>query len=78
MGVEVIALTLVMSTSFGLLISGRRYLRGYVEKHGKQPPATWMFHRSDDPDLEGQRRVALVLLPFYLVAALIYFARPGP
>ena len=75
---EVIALTLVMSTSFGLLISGRRYLRGYIDKHGRQPPATWMFHRSDDPDLEGQRRVALFLLPFYLVAAVIYFARPGP
>ena len=75
---EVFALTLVMSTSVGLLISGRRYLRGYVEKHGTQPPATWMFHRSDDADLEGIRRVALALLPFYLVAGLIYFARPGP
>jgi hypothetical protein len=75
--VEVIALTLVMSTSFGLLISGRRYLRGYVERHGTQPPATWMFHRSDDPELEGVRRVALALLPFYLVAAVLYVLRPG-
>jgi len=75
---ELVALSMVMATSFGLLISGRRYLRGYVEKHGTQPPATWMFHRSDDPDLEGQRRIALALLPFYLVAAVIYFARPGP
>ena len=74
---EVIALTLVMSTSFGLLVSGRRYLRGYVAKHGTQPPATWMFHRSDDPDLEGVRRVALALLPFYLVAAIVYVLRPG-
>jgi len=75
---DLVALSMVMATSFGLLISGRRYLRGYVEKHGTQPPATWMFHRSDDPDLEGQRRIALALLPFYLVAGLIYFARPGP
>ena len=75
---ELVALSMMMATSFGLLISGRRYLRGYVEKHGTQPPATWMFHRSDDPDLEGQRRIALALLPFYLVAGLIYFARPGP
>ena len=75
---DLVALSMVMATSFGLLISGRRYLRGYVKKHGTQPPATWMFHRSDDPDLEGQRRIALALLPFYLVAGLIYFARPGP
>ena len=74
---ELVALALVMSTSFGLLVSGRRYLRGYVAKHGTQPPATWMFHRSDDPDLEGVRRVALALLPFYLVAAVLYVLRPG-
>ncbi|HTK45661.1 MAG TPA: hypothetical protein VL749_09950 [Patescibacteria group bacterium] len=74
---ELVALALVMSTSFGLLVSGRRYLRGYVTKHGTQPPATWMFQRSDDPDLEGLRRVALALLPFYLVAAVIYLLRPG-
>jgi len=75
--VELVALALVMSTSFGLLVSGRRYLRSYVAKHGTQPPATWMFHRSDDPDLEGVRRVALALLPFYLVAAVVYVLRPG-
>jgi hypothetical protein len=72
----VIALTIVMATSFGLLISGRRYLRGYVVRHGRQPPATWMFRRSDDAELEGLRRVALALLPFYLIAAVIYLLRP--
>ena len=74
---EFVALAMVMSTSFGLLVAGRRYLRGYVAKHGRQPPAMWMFHRSDDPDLEGVRRVALALLPFYLVAAVINLLRPG-
>ena len=72
-----VAFTLVMSTGFGLLVLGRRYLRGYVARHGKAPPATWMFHRSDDPDLEQDRRLALVLLPVFLIAALIYLARPG-
>ena len=75
-GMDLVALSLVMATSFGLLVSGRRYLRGYVAKHGSIPPATWMFHRSDDPDLEGVRRVALALLPFYLVAGVIYLTRP--
>jgi hypothetical protein len=75
--VAAVALTLVMATSFGLLVAGRRYLRGYVARHGTQPPAMWMFHRSDDPELEGLRRVALALLPFYLVAAVIYLLRPG-
>ena len=71
-----VALTLVMATSFGLLIAGRRYLRGYVARHGEQPPATWMFTRSDDPELESLRRVALLLLPLYLVAGAIYVLRP--
>ena len=75
---EIVSLSMVMATSFGLLISGRRYLRGYVAKHGTAPPPMWMFHRSPDPELEGNRRAALVLLPFYLVAAVIYLFRPGP
>ena len=73
----VVALTLVMATSFGLLVAGRRYLRGYVARHGTQPPASWMFRRSPDPELETYRRLALGLLPFYLVAAVIYLLRPG-
>ena len=73
---EILALSVVMATSFGLLVSGRRYLRGYVAKHGVAPPPMWMFHRSPDPDLEGARRAALVLLPFYLVAAFVYLLRP--
>jgi len=71
-----VALALVMATSFGLLVLGRRYLRGYVARHGTQPPATWMFRRSEDPELESVRRVALGLLPFYLVAAMLYLLRP--
>jgi hypothetical protein len=71
-----VALTLVMATSFGLLISGRRFLRGYVARYGTQPPTTWMFRRSPYPELESLRRVALALLPFYLVAAAIYLLRP--
>lgn len=74
---EFTALALVMSTSFGLLVLGRRYLRGYVARHGTMPPARWMFQRAEDPELERLRRVALALLPFYLVAAVIYLLRPG-
>jgi hypothetical protein len=74
--VAYVALAMVMATSFGLLIAGRRYLRGYVARHGRQPPASWMFRRSDDSELESMRRLALALLPFYLVAAVIYVLRP--
>jgi hypothetical protein len=35
-----------------------------------------MFQRSDDPELEGVRRLALALLPLDLVAAVIYLLRP--
>jgi len=75
--VDLIALSVAMATSVGLLVSGRRYLRGYVARHGTRPPAMWMFQRAEDPDLERIRRVALALLPFYLVAAVIYLLRPG-
>jgi hypothetical protein len=73
--VAYVALSMVMATSFGLLVLGRRYLRGYVARNGRQPPASWMFRHSDDPELEGMRRLALALLPFYLVAAVIYVLR---
>ena len=78
MSLPLVALALVMATSFGLLVAGRRYLRGYVARHGVPPPATWMFRRSPDRELENARRAALALLPFYLVAAAIYLLRPGP
>ena len=71
-----VALTVVLATSFGLLIAGRRFRRGYIARHASEPPATWMFRRSEDPELEGLRRLALVLLPFDLIAAAIYLARP--
>jgi hypothetical protein len=72
------ALTVVMATSVVLMVLGRRYFRGYFRRHGTQPPATWMFRRADDPDLERVRRIALVLLPFDVIAAAIYLLRPGP
>ena len=72
----IVALSMVMATSFGLLICGRRFLRGYVERHGTRPPSLWMFQRSGDPELEPLRRIALALLPFYLIAAVIYLLRP--
>jgi hypothetical protein len=78
MGVPFFALTVVMATSVGLMVVGRRYFRGYFSRRGTHPPATWMFARADDPDLERLRRVALVLLPIDVIAALIYLARPGP
>ncbi len=73
---EIVALSMVMATSFGLLISGRRFLRGYVARHGTPPPSMWMFRRSSDPELEPFRRAALALLPIYLIAAFIYLLRP--
>lgn len=71
-----VALTIIFATSLGLLIAGRRYLRRYIARYGTQPPAMWMFRRADDPELESYRRLALVLLPFYLVAAAIVLLQP--
>jgi hypothetical protein len=73
-----VALTVVMATSVALMVVGRRYFRAYFSRHGEQPPATWMFRRADHPDLERNRRIALVLLPIDVIAALTYLLRPGP
>jgi len=37
---------------------------------------TWMFHGTGDPELEGPRRLALGLLPIFLVALVLYLFRP--
>ena len=73
-----IALGLVAVTSVVVWRSGNRYTKGYFARYGKMPPLTWMFHRTDQPDLERERRTALVFLPFYLVGAIVYLAFTGP
>ena len=70
------ALSLVIATSLGLLIVGRRFLHSYLAREGTQPPATWLFQRAKYPELETLRRTGLVLLPLYLIAAIVYLARP--
>jgi hypothetical protein len=55
---------------------GARYSRRYIAKHQARPPAKWMFQRTDDPELEGPRRTALVILPIFLAALAIYLFRP--
>jgi hypothetical protein len=71
------ALGVVTVCSIVLFVVGRRYTRGYVDRHGVMPPMTWMFRRSPDADLEAHRRIALTTLPFYLVALVIYLFRPA-
>ena len=55
---------------------GARFSRRYIAKHRARPPMTWMFRNTGDPDLEGSRRAALVVLPFFLVAVVLYLFRP--
>lgn len=70
------ALAVITVLSVALFVLGRRFTRGYVAKHNVMPPLTWMFHNSGDPNLESSRRQALALLPFYLVALVVYLFRP--
>ena len=72
------ALGIVTVCSVVLLILGRRYARAYAARHGTLPRLAWMFHKSDDPELESTRRQALLTLPFYLVGILLYLAATGP
>jgi hypothetical protein len=70
------ALSVITVLSFTLFVLGRRFTRGYWDKHHTVPRMTWMFHNSGDPDLEPSRRMALALLPIYLVALAVYLFRP--
>ena len=49
-----------------------------MARYGEMPRLAWMFHRTEDPELERQRRTALAFLPFYLVGAVVYLAATGP
>ena len=55
---------------------GARFSRRYLAKHRARPPMTWMFHGTGDPELEGPRRTALVILPIFLIALVLYLFRP--
>ena len=70
------ALSLLIGGSFGLWMFGSRFSRRYRETRGAMPPLTWMFRRTDDPELERWRLPALALLPIYLVALVVYLSRP--
>jgi hypothetical protein len=69
------SLAVVSVTSVVLWAVGRRFTRAFVAKNGVMPPWTWMFRRTTDPELEGPRRLALGLLPVYLIALALYLFR---
>lgn len=70
------ALGIVTVLSVVLWFLGARFSRAYIAKRHARPPMTWMFHGTGDPELEGTRRVALGLLPIFLVALALYLFRP--
>jgi hypothetical protein len=70
------ALGVVTVCAVGLWFLGARFSRRYIAKHRARPPAKWMFQGTDDPELEGPRRTALVILPIFLAALAIYLFRP--
>jgi hypothetical protein len=71
-----VALGVVTVCAVALWFLGARFSRRYIAKHRARPPATWMFRSTGDPDLEGPRRAALVILPIFLVALAAYLLRP--
>jgi hypothetical protein len=71
------ALAVITVLSVALWFLGVRYSRAYVAKYRARPPATWMFRRTDDPALESPRRFALLLLPIFLIALVLYLFRPA-
>jgi len=70
------ALGVVTVCAVALWFLGARFSRRYIAKHRARPPLTWMFRNTGDPDLEGSRRAALIVLPFFLVALAAYLLRP--
>ncbi|MEO8273623.1 MAG: hypothetical protein ABI620_06130 [Chloroflexota bacterium] len=70
------ALGVITVLSVVLWFLGARFSRAYIAKHRAKPPLTWMFHGTGDPELEGTRRLALGLLPIFLIALVLYLFRP--
>ena len=70
------ALGVITVLSVLLWFLGARFSRAYIAKHRARPPMTWMFHGTGDPELEGPRRLALAVLPIFLIALLLYLFRP--
>lgn len=70
------ALAVITVLSVALFVLGRRYTRTYIAKHNAMPRLTWMFRDTGDPELESPRRQALTLLPFFLIALVVYLFRP--
>ena len=66
------AIAVASGAAVGMYIYGRQFSRRYVELHRRLPPAMWLFRSQDDPLLEGPRRRSLSLLPFLVVAAVVY------
>lgn len=74
--VAIASLSILIGGSLFLWLFGQRYSRRYRATHGTLPPYTWMFTRTDDPELERWRRPALAILPVYLIALALYLFRP--
>ena len=74
--VSLLALVVLTVLSIALWVLGNRYARRYVAVHGTRPPLTWMFRKTDDPELENPRRFALLLLPIHLVSLVVYLLQP--
>jgi hypothetical protein len=70
-----VALGLATVGAVLLWFLGARYSRRYIAKHQARPPMMWMFQGTGDPELEGPRRTALVVLPFFLVGIALYLFR---
>jgi hypothetical protein len=73
--VAIAALSVLIGASLFLWLFGQRYSRRYRDLHRAMPPLTWMFQSTDDPELERWRKPALLILPFYLVALVLYLSR---
>jgi hypothetical protein len=73
-----VGLGIVAVTSDVQWLFGSRFTKGCIAKYGEMPRLTWMFRRSQDPELEVHRRQALLVLPLYLVGIVISLAATGP
>ncbi len=74
--IGLLALAVLTVASVALWVAGQRFTRRYVTLHRARPPLTWMFRKTDDPELERSRLAALVILPIDLIALAAYLFRP--
>ena len=61
---------LTVAAILAIWVAARRWSAAYVARYGRPPATGWMLSRVDDPQLERDRRVFLVIVAVSVAIAV--------